>query len=84
MRYVAGYIPRKLKTKIGRSAHPLKEQLNVCLEDILDDEEDLNDVDDSTEWVNAVDRGGLVHFSSATYHVLLTIELEVRKHLNVA
>ena len=48
---------------------PLKEQLNVCLEDILDEEEDLNDVDDSTEWVNAIDRGGLVHVSSATYTI---------------
>ena len=51
-----------------------------------EDEKDLNDVDDydSMEWVNAVDRRGLVHVSNATYHVLRAIELEARKHLNVA
>lgn len=41
------------------------------------------DGDDQSEgWTNAVDRGGLTHVSHVTYMLFLSMETELRKHLN--
>ena len=37
LRYAAGYIPRALLKKLKKSAHPLKDELQLCLLDLLDD-----------------------------------------------
>jgi len=81
LRYAAGYIPRHLKKRLTKSAHPLKNELTLCLLDPLQDEED--NIFHSADWVNAVDRGGLKHVNNATYHVFLAMELEIRRHLSV-
>jgi len=75
LRYAAGYIPRHLKKRLTKSAHPLKNELTLCLLDPLQDEED--NIFHSADWVNAVDRGGLKHVNNATYHVILAMELEI-------
>ena len=48
--YVAGYIPRALSKKLKKSAHPLKDELQLCLLDLLDD----GDKEGGTaeEWLN--------------------------------
>ena len=81
LQYAAGYVPRHLKKRLQKSAHPLKEELTLCLLDLQDGEED--DVDCSAEWVKAVNRGGLSHVNSATYCAFLAMELELRKHINL-
>jgi len=35
--YAAGYVPRALKKKLSKSTHPLKEDLQLCVLDLLDD-----------------------------------------------
>ena len=37
LRYAAGYIPIALLKKLKKSAHPLKDELQLCLLDLLDD-----------------------------------------------
>ena len=37
LRYVAGYVCRKLRTKIERENHDLKEELILCLMDLVKD-----------------------------------------------
>ena len=37
LRYAGGYVPRALMKKIKISGHPLKNELTVCLLDLLDD-----------------------------------------------
>ena len=50
LRYAAGYIPRALKKKLLKSAHPLKEDLQLCILDLLDDgDEERND--ESQDWI---------------------------------
>ena len=66
LRYAAGYIPRALRQKLVRSSHDLKEELILCLEDLLVDEEDLSS-DLSEDWTKLIDRGGLKHVSDDTY-----------------
>ncbi len=71
LRYVAGYVPRHLKKRLETSAHPMKKEFTLCLLDLLQEGEHEDDPDHSTEWLNAIDRGGLKHVNSATYHALL-------------
>ena len=57
LRYAAGYIPRNLIKKIKRSSLDNKEVLQLCLLDLI--EEDGMGDDESQEWIQAVNRGGL-------------------------
>ena len=57
LRYAAGYIPQALTKKLRTSAHPLKDQLTLCLIDLTDDADDISS--DSKDWINVMDRGGL-------------------------
>lgn len=79
LRYVAGYIPRAVKKNLLKSKHPLKRALLLCLYDLLDDGDE--DHDDSCQWIDLIDRGGLTNVNMATYDVFVCIELEVRKRL---
>ena len=62
LRYAAGYIPRALRKKIQKSAEPLKDQLILCLLDLLDDGEEEHV--ESHEWIVNIDRGGLCHINN--------------------
>jgi len=81
IRYTAGYIPRALRKKIDRSSHPLKKELSLCLLDLT---EECEVGDESCEWINAIDRGGLIHVSENMYWFTASMELEVKKHLSTS
>ena len=78
LRYAAGYVPRALHKKLQRSAHPLRVELQLCLSDLVGEEDDD---DDSQDWVRAIDRGGLKHVHSMTYHLFVAMELKLRQCL---
>ncbi len=79
LRYAAGYVPRALKKKLRKSAHPLKSELTLCILDMLDDGDEEHD--SSCKWIDMIDRGGLTHVNTVTYHAFLLMEVELRKHL---
>ena len=65
LRYAAGYVMRHLKQKVKRSAHLLKDELEFCLTELTETDEDQDD--ESEDWVMAIDRGGLKHIRNMTY-----------------
>ena len=75
LRYAAGYIPKALHKKIERSSHPIKKELLVCLEDITQHD---GIRDDSQDWVQCIDRGGLKHVNSNMYMLLVAMEEEMQ------
>ena len=79
LRYAAGYIPRALSKKLKKSAHPLKDELQLCLLDLLDDGDEEGGT--AEEWLNLVDRGSLKHVNESTFQVMVAMELELWKHL---
>ena len=79
LRYTAGYVMRNLKKKIRQSAHPLKEELLFCLSELAESHEES---DESATWINAIDRGRLVHIDDHQYHLFVAMELALRKHLS--
>ena len=40
--------------------------------------------DETTDWTEVVDQGGLIHVSHTIYTVFLSIEMELRHHLSPA
>jgi len=58
LRYVAGYVCRHLRKKIEASAHPPKEEMILCLMNMVKDKLDTSE-GHCEEWTNLVDCGGL-------------------------
>ena len=79
LRYAAGYIPWALKKKLLKSTHPLKKDIQLCILDLLDGDEDQND---SQDWLQLIDRGGLTRVNTTTFEMLVAIEYELRKHIH--
>ena len=78
LRYVAGYVCRKLRNKIEKSSLPNKDDLVLCLLDMSGDDD--REEDGTEDWLNAIDRGGLWHVSDQTYGLFYVVEEVVRKH----
>ncbi len=79
LRYVCGYVCRKVQAKIQSSSLPHKEDMVLFIADLSGDEWD--EAQGTEEWTNAVDRGGLWHVSDTTYTIFYMMEEEIRKHL---
>ena len=82
LHYVAGYVCRKLRTKIERENHKLKEEMILCLMDLVKDQ-NPHPCGADEEWTNLVDRGGLWHVKSTTYQLFCAIECQIREVLSV-
>ena len=79
IRYTAGYVLRAIQRKINRSSHPLKEELALCLEELREQSNEFSHV--SEEWLQAIDRGGLVHVNDMTYMLFTALEQALRPYL---
>lgn len=62
--------------KIKSSSLPQKDDI---ISDLSGDEWD--ETQETEEWTNAIDRGGLWHISDSTYSIFYLMEEEIRKHL---
>lgn len=80
LRYFAGYIPRMLRKRLLTSTHPLKDDIVLCIYDLLDDGDE--NYQESQDWVHCVNRGGLTLVNNATFDVFVAIEEEVKKRLD--
>ena len=68
-----------MKKNIGKSTHAHKADLLLCLAQLLDNDDPK--IDDSKDWLEMVDRGGLCHISNDTFEVFLALEKELRNIL---
>jgi hypothetical protein len=84
LRYVAWYIPFKLKKKYTKEAHPFKVEYLSCLNNMTD--EQGRSCEDSLQlymkrWMKLIDRGGLFKINDEVFIFFHSMELEVRKYL---
>ena len=79
IRYTAGYVLRAIQKKINRSSHPLKGELALCLEELREESNEFSH--ESEEWLQAIDRGGLVHVNDMTYMLFTALEQALRPYL---
>ena len=83
IRYIAGYITRSVNRKLLDSKHLLKDELSLCLAELNDvDPDEMQD--DSKDWMEKVDRGGLKHVPDMMYMMFVSMEEQLRVHLSCA
>ena len=69
--------------KLTDSKHHLKDELCLCLAELNDvDPEDMQD--ESKDWMEKIDRGGLKHVPDMMYMLFVSIEEELRVYLSCA
>lgn len=78
LRYVSGYVCRKVKKQLESSTHKSKDSMILCLTDLYGDEDEERGTED---WTNSLDRGGLWHVNDTAYSLFYAMEEEVRSHL---
>ena len=71
-----------MRNKINKSSNPLKKDLLICLFHLVDDPDDIPQ--ESSEWVNTVDRGGLTRVNNITFQLFLAVENGFRSLLSAA
>ena len=81
VRYIAGYVCKKVRRSIETSLRPNKAELLKCVEGLLSDEDNESP---SADWVDVVDRGGLLRVKEGTYMLFCAMEEEVREHFKLA
>ena len=82
LRYVAGYICRHLQQKLERGSHQFKEEMILCLMELVKDQDtEQHGIDE--DWTDLVDRGGLWHIKETTYQLFSAIEDAVRNILKL-
>ena len=69
LRYVAGYICRHLRQKLERESHQFKEEMILCLMDLIKGQ-DIEEHGIDEDWTD-LDRGGLWHVKETTYHFFM-------------
>ena len=85
IRYAAGFVPRAIKKKLQNKKKKLDNPLNkdclLCLEELMsgDGDTELS----SADWVNSINRGGLICVNDMTFELFLSMELELRSHLKI-
>ena len=82
LRYITGYVCRKVHGKLAKSSVKDKEEMVLFCVELCGDEEDEHL--GTEEWTNTIDRGGLWHVSDNTYTVFTILEEEIRRHLKVS
>ena len=74
IRYMAGFAVRRLQKQLG------VKDIDMLIES---DEAAISDAN-SSEWINLIDQGGLVHVNDACYQLFLAIEHATRQELQVS
>ena len=78
IRYVAGYVCMKAYKKMKKTGNS-----DICdgIDDMMQDE--FDESDESTTWVNLIDRGGLYRVNDLVYAFFVSIELVVRNYFQL-
>ena len=91
VRFVAGYVCRAVRKKVQASSSPLRQELLLAIWELLEDEDPVisseSENEDqqlaSSDWVNAVNRGGLLRVTDNTYLVFARMEAVVQTHFAI-
>ena len=74
IRYMAGFVVRRLQKQLDAK------DIDMLIESYEATISDAN----SSEWINLIDRGGLVHVNDACYQLFLAIEHATQQELQIS
>ena len=84
LRYIAGYVCRHLHKKLERENHELKEEMILCLLELIKDKSSTREAcETDEEWTKKIDRGGLCYVKETTFQLFCAIEYQVRALLKI-
>jgi hypothetical protein len=88
IRYMAGYVVRKMKKKFKETSKQpeiqRKRQLFLCVLAAMeskDQDDAISSFQSTCDWVEMIDREGLCHVNNDTYILMEAIEVETRRYL---
>ena len=81
LRYAAGYVIHSIKEKLKREKIPMRDAMLYGLSDMCIQD---NVIDSSENWLNAVDREGLVHINHTAFKMFHAMEMELRQHFMIS
>lgn len=76
LRYVAGYVCRKVREKLESSSVPQKNDMIITLMEFRGS--GMHSQHECEEWTNSIDRGGLWHVSDDVFTFFCYMEEEIR------
>lgn len=80
LRYVAGYVCRKVHDRLKQSSCPGKEVMMLCLSDMNGG--DIDEDNDTDEWLRKINRGGLWKVTDEVYQLFFIMEEEMKQKLS--
>ena len=81
LRYAAGFVCRHLRNKLEKGNHPLKEELILCILQLIRGADANEESGTAEEWSELIDRGGLWNVRNTTFQVFCALEEEIRPSL---
>ena len=81
LRYAAGFVCRHLRNKLEKRNHPLKEELILCILQLIRGADANEESGTAEEWSELIDRGGLWNVRNTTFQVFCALEEEIRPSL---
>ena len=84
LRYAAGYVCKQVSKKLKSSTDPSKQELFLCMEMLRRDsavDSECETSEDSSLWMDIIDRGGLWHIKDDVFPVFYAMEEEVRRFI---
>ena len=61
LRYIAGYVTRKIYKNVLESSHPKREGMAACIKEMIGGCSECISEDNTDAWLKTMDRGGLWH-----------------------
>jgi len=80
IRYIAGYVCRKIHSRIKESSCPGRTEMMLCLSDMNGG--DIDDEEHTDEWLRKINRGGLWKVTDEVYQLFLMLEQELKKEIS--
>eukprot|EP00731_Ephydatia_muelleri_P004333 Em0002g509a len=87
LRYAAGYVCKQVSKKLKSSTDPSKQDLFLCMEMLRRDsavDSECETSEDSSLWMDIIDRGGLWHIKDDVFPVFYAMEEETCSSFGVA
>ena len=80
LRYVAGYVCRKVHDRLKQSSCPGREVMMLCLSDMNGG--DIDEDNHTDEWLRKINRGGLWNVTDEVYQLFYIMEVEMKQRLS--
>ena len=77
IRYIAGYVCRKIHGCLKESSCPERTEIMLCLSDIINGG-DIEDEEHTDKWVRKINRGDLWKVTDEVYQLFLMLEQELK------